>query len=428
MKISRAAVRHLGVDHGVTLLNTHGDDAPGSRIAERGQFRLLDDAVAGPHDDELVGLELLDGQKRRDAFAFLHRHEVRNGLAAPVGTNVRNLVDLEPVHSAPIREDQNVRMRRRHEEVADEVLFPRPHPDAALSTPTLVPIVRDGRALDVAGIAHRDRHVLFGDQILDAELTLFGQNLRPPIVPVLLAHGTKLVHDDLHHELLAREDRQQAFDQREQFRQLVQDLLPLEAGQPLQLHVEDGLGLNLAQAELRHQSIPGRPRIGRAADERNHSIEVIEGGPEPLEQVPPGLRLPQLELGAPADDLSPELHKGVDQLDERQHLRPAADNGQHDDAEAALQRRVLVEVVEDDVADFASLQIDDDAQAVAIGLVANVRDALERFLPDEVRDALDEPRLVDLVRESRRSRSTSGRPSSRPRSRPSRASRQRRGR
>ena len=41
--------------------------------------------------------------------------------------------------------------------------------------------------------------------------------------------------------------------------------------------------------------------------------------------------------------------KLLDELEQVQHARPAADDGQHDDAERRLQLRVLVEVVEDDL-------------------------------------------------------------------------------
>ena len=81
-----------------------------------------------------------------------------------------------------------------------------------------------------------------------------------------------------------------------------------------------------------------------------------------------------------------------------QHLRPAAGDRQHDDAERRLQRRVLVEVVEDDLGHLAALQLDDDPHAVAIGLVAQVRDAFDRLLAHQLGDLLDQPRLVDLVR------------------------------
>ena len=65
---------------------------------------------------------------------------------------------------------------------------------------------------------------------------------------------------------------------------------------------------------------------------------------------------------------------------QRQHARPAADDRQHDDAERRLQLRVLVEVVEDHLGLLAALQLDDDPHAVAVRLVAQIGDALDRLL------------------------------------------------
>ena len=70
----------------------------------------------------------------------------------------------------------------------------------------------------------------------------------------------QLVDDDLHQQPLAGEDRAQALDRLQQLGELVENLLALEAGQPLQLHVEDRLRLDLRQAELR--------RSGRRAPRR----------------------------------------------------------------------------------------------------------------------------------------------------------------
>ena len=41
--------------------------------------------------------------------------------------------------------------------------------------------------------------------------------------------------------------------------------------------------------------------------------------------------------------------------------------------------------------------VDDDAHALAVDLVADVGDALDALVADELGDLLDEPRLVDLV-------------------------------
>ena len=119
---------------------------------------------------------------------------------------------------------------------------------------------------------------------------------------------------------------------------------------------------------------------------------------QPFEDVIARLGLPQLELGAAPDDLAPELDEALDQLEQVHHLRPAADDGQHDDAEARLQRRVLVEVVEHDLRHFAALQLDDDPHAVAVGLVAQIGDAFDGLLAHQIGDALDQLRLVDLIR------------------------------
>ena len=190
----------------------------------------------------------------------------------------------------------------------------------------------------------------------------------------------QLVDHQLHQQLLAREDRAQPLDRLHAARQLVEDLLALEAGQPLQLHVEDRLRLDLRQPELQLQALARLGRTLRPANQRDDLVEVIERDLEALEDVGPRLGLAQLELGAPADHLAAELDEVLEHLEQRQHPRPAADDRQHDDAEGRLQLRVLVEVVQDDVGHLAALQLDDDAHAVAIRFVAQVGDAFDDLL------------------------------------------------
>ena len=125
-----------------------------------------------------VVVELLHGEHRGDLLAGFHLHQVRDRLALAVGADVRDLVDLQPVGAAAIGEDHHVGVRRRHEQVVDDVLFARAHADAALAAAVLRAIRRDRRALDVAGVGDRHRDVFLGDQILDAELALFFDQLR----------------------------------------------------------------------------------------------------------------------------------------------------------------------------------------------------------------------------------------------------------
>src|SRR6185312_4002520 len=60
---------------------------------------------------------------------------------------------------------------------------------------------------------------------------------------------------------------------------------------------------------------------------------------------------------------------------------------------------VAEELVEDDIGHRVALQLDDDAHAVTVALVAQIGDALDGFLLYQLGDALDHARLVDLVRD-----------------------------
>ena len=84
---------------------------------------------------------------------------------------------------------------------------------------------------------------------------------------------------------------------------------------------------------------------------------------------------------------------------ERELFGLAVVDGQEDHGEGLLHLGVLVELVEDDLVLGSALEADDDAHAVAVGLVAELvaGDVVDDALVDEVGDALDELGLVDLV-------------------------------
>ncbi len=101
--------------------------------------------------------------------------------------------------------------------------------------------------------------------------------------------------------------------------------------------------------------------------------------------------------GAPGDDLFAERDKGDDHVAQRHQLGPAAIERQHVDPEADLQRGMAVELVQDDLGVGVALQLDDEAHAVAVALVAHVGDALDELVAHAFGDALLQLRLVDLV-------------------------------
>ncbi len=125
--------------------------------------------------------------------------------------------------------------------------------------------------------------------------------------------------------------RAQPLDHLDQLGEFVEDLLPLESGEPLQLHVEDGLGLNLRQPELCDESGFGLRRVLRPADQRDHLVEVVERDAQALEDVRARFGLAQLELDAAPHHLAPELDELLDDLEQVEHSGTAADDCQRDD-------------------------------------------------------------------------------------------------
>ena len=110
-------------------------------------------------------------------------------------------------------------------------------------------------------------------------------------------------------------------------------------------------------------------------------------------------RLAEQEFRAPPDHLLAERDEGGENVLEAEQLRAAAVQRHHVDAEARLQRREAVELVQHHVGDRVALQLDDDADAVAVGFVADVGDALDALVAHELGHLLLHRRLVHLKRD-----------------------------
>ena len=165
----------------------------------------------------------------------------------------------------------------------------------------------------------------------------------------------------------------QVLDRGPDFLELGLQLVDLEAGELGEPHVEDRVALLLAEPEPLAQLGVGLGRVVRAADDLDHLVDVVDGDLEALEDVLPGLRGIEVELGPPDDDLVAVLDVVLEQLLEVHHLRRALVERQHDHAEGGLHRGVLVELVQHHVGDRVALEVDDDPHAVLVGLVVHAR-------------------------------------------------------
>ena len=152
------------------------------------------------------------------------------------------------------------------------------------------------------------------------------------------------------------------------------------------------------QAEVLHEAaLRAWPDPARRADQLDHLVEVVEGDDQTLEDVGPFPGAGEIELGAPDDDLLAVVDEVLQQLLEVEDLRLVVEHPEQNDAEGGLHLGELVEVVEHHLGDGVALELDDHPDAIAVGLVAEIGDALEALGLDQVGDLLDQPRLVDLV-------------------------------
>src|SRR5262249_30564476 len=131
-----------------------------------------------------------------------------------------------------------------------------------------------------------------------------------------------------------------------------------------------------------------RPARGVPAD-ADDLVERRDGDELPFEDVGTPLGLAEQELGAPADHLDAVADELLEHLLEPQLARPAIDERQEDEADGLLQRRMLVELIQDEVRVPVAFHVKDDADRLAAAgarLVADGGDALDLLVLDQLAD------------------------------------------
>ena len=304
----------------------------------------------------------------------------------------------------------------------------------------LRPVLGQRLRLDVARVGQRHHHVLRRDQVLDVDLAGVELDLRAARILLgaaeLFHHPRQLVADDGRDACRLGQDVQQVQDAVHHLAVLGDDLLLLQPGQPLQAHLQDlaclhlgqlvgtvglqpGVWINTLRPQRRHvarsaldhlgrnarrpgprqQPFLGHRRRGRGLDQLDHLVDVDHRHRQTFQQVPPVTRLVQLVDGTPRHHLAPVRQEGFQHLLQVQQPGLAIDQRHHVDAEAVLQLRELEQVVEHHLGVLAALELDHHPHALLVGLVADVGDALDLLLVDQLGDLLLQHRLVHLVRD-----------------------------
>ena len=160
-----------------------------------------------------------------------------------------------------------------------------------------------------------------------------------------------------------------------------------------------GVGGGFGGRDEIHQRFARFARSLGGADQGDHCVQIVQRVLEAEQDVLAVAGFAQQEVGAPADDFDAMLDEALEHVDQAQLARLAVDDGQHDDAEVDLQLRVLIKVVEHDFGLLAALQLEHDAHAVAVALVADFGDAFELLFVHQAGGVFDQAGFVDLIRD-----------------------------
>ena len=319
------------------------------------------------------------------------------------------------------------------EHALDEVVLAHRRRLLAAPAAPLRAVVGHRLGLDVPGVREGHHDVLRRDQILDRDVLGVQDDLALARVAVCGLYRRQLVGDDGGDACGPRQDVEQVGDPLEQLPVLLDDLVLLERGEALELHLEDALRLRLRQAiavgaqavargaageprravggarehvgdelrrpGLREQPHPRLRRRRRRLDQRDDLVDVRQRDREALLHVGALARLAQVEARAAGDHLAAMREEVGEHRLQAEQLRLAVDQRDHVDAEGVLELRLLVEVVEHHLRQLAALELDHHPHAGLVGLVLDVRDAVDLLLVDELGDALEQDLLVALVRQ-----------------------------
>ena len=231
------------------------------------------------------------------------------------------------------------------------------------------------------------------------DLAVVVGKLRLALARVVLLDDGEVCLDDVEHAPLVGEDVLEVGDRALERGELFLQLLHFEGSEALQAHFEDGVRLFVGELERLHQSLARDVLVRGLLDDGDHFVDVREREHEPRHDVRALLRLVEVEARAADDDLFLMLDIVMNAVLEAEHLRLAVHEREDDDAVGRLQLGMFVERVQHDLRVGVLAQFDDDAHAVAVGFLADVRNAFDAFVLDEVGYVLDEARLVDLVRD-----------------------------
>ena len=126
-------------------------------------------------------------------------------------------------------------------------------------------------------------------------------------------------------------------------------------------------------------------------------VDVINCGQKAFQNVDTLLCLIQVKLSTTAYNINLVINVVTKNLAKRKGTRNTVNQGQVNDAKVGLELSLLVQVIQNNLWNSIALEVQNNAHALTVGLVAHVRDAFNFLLVDCLSNLLLEKTLVNLV-------------------------------
>lgn len=355
----------------------------------------------GADEHEMLSSDVREIQDRCDLLVFLQGEEVDDRLTLCRPLCFRDLIGGEREGSSGIREEEEVIMVLGREDALHLVFVLHGNIHSFSSSP-LGPEEIRFHSLDVGILREGDddiliRYGIFRIEFSDCPFVDEG----PSRISELGFELFELSSHDGTHPFRIGEDILEIGDEEELLGKLVLDLLPLKTAEPLELHLEDGLCLPVAQPESLHQVVMRIfPRF-RGLYGRDDLVDMIKGNLQTFEDVGSRFGDSKLVSGPSDDDFPTVFQKLLEDFEQIEELRLETSlmETDHVESEGSLQRSELVELIQNLLRERILLELDDDPYRILVRLVTDVADSHDDLLSHEIGNLDDEIRFVQLIRD-----------------------------
>ena len=236
-----------GGDQFITFVHPDRDNAACHGVVEFGQLRFLDHTELRDHDDEFIRREILYREERFHGFIRLQVDQIGNVFALAGCPGVGNLINLQPVDPALVGKNKQVIMGGSDQEVLYKILRPRAHADAAFAAPGLSPIGIGRGALQVAAVGYGNRNVFHLHKVFQRDLAGVFNNVGAALIAEIFLDLAEFLDHEIFQNLFGTQNLQVFADALLNIDQFGRNLVLLHAGDALELHFDDGLGLPLRE-------------------------------------------------------------------------------------------------------------------------------------------------------------------------------------